>query len=40
LGWLSRRLAQAGRVEEGKRISELSETAFKLHQRYLWAPAD
>jgi FkbM family methyltransferase len=39
LGWLSRRLTQAGRTEEATRISELRDAAFRLHQRYLWAPA-
>jgi FkbM family methyltransferase len=39
LDWLSRRLIESGRAEEGRRIFDLREAAFRLHQRYLWAPA-
>jgi FkbM family methyltransferase len=39
LGWLSRRLTEAGHAEDGRRIFDLRETAFRLHQRYLWAPS-
>jgi FkbM family methyltransferase len=38
LGWLPCRLNELGRLEEANRIFELHETAFRLHQRYLWAP--
>ena len=39
LGWLSRRLTEVGRAEEGRRIFGLRDEAFRLHQRYLWAPS-
>jgi FkbM family methyltransferase len=39
LGWLSRRLIESGSAEEGRGILDLREAAFRLHQRYLWAPA-
>ena len=39
LGWLARRLGDAARAKEAAPISDLRETAFRLHQRYLWAPA-
>lgn len=39
LAWLGRRLTDAGRAEEARRIFDLREAAFRLHQRFLWAPA-
>lgn len=37
LAWLSRRLTEAGHAEDGRRVFDLREAAFRLHQRYLWA---
>lgn len=39
LAWLPRRLNEFGRSEEARQIFDLRETALRLHQRYLWAPA-
>lgn len=39
LAWLSQCLREIGRLDEARRAIELQERAFRLHQRYLWAPA-
>lgn len=39
LCWLSHRLNERGLSEKARAISALRDTAFRLHQRYLWTPA-
>jgi FkbM family methyltransferase len=39
LGWLPDRLDELGRGEEARRIRDVRDAAFRLYQRYLWAPA-